>query len=204
MFSDSDEVAESEDEGMTTKKVCGEEEDVEISPQEDRVRTDVQPYDRNEAVPQSATQPAPLTSASLLLRKYVADFEKLPLRFLQCKDRNMSSLDRAVARVLTGEITIEQVNRHHVSKSSVKKRMTRLKNGLATPGRKPTLPRSVEEAIVTYVDDHTNAGMARYRDEVWDKAEQLAREAKVQFTTSWSWWRRFRRRFPTVVPRGGG
>ena len=28
LFSDSDEVAESEDEGMTTKKVCGEEEDV--------------------------------------------------------------------------------------------------------------------------------------------------------------------------------
>ena len=256
LFSDSDEVAESEDKGMTTKKVCGEEEDVvpcsqpdsdveicpnDISPQEDRVdvtkelnrsgrpvraaslgvgqylvaaraaaasracveagprgartdrqrralsqtamrraMTDVQPYDRNEAVPQSATQPAPLTSASLLLRKYVADLEKLPVRFLQCKDRNMSSLDRAVARVLTGEITIEQVNRHHVSKSSVKKRMTRLKNGLATPGRKPTLPRSVEEAIVTYVDDHTNAGMARYRDEVWDKAEQLAREAKVK------------------------
>ena len=277
LFSDSDEVAESEDEGMTTKKVCGEEEDVvpcsqpdsdveicpnDISPQEDRVdvtkelnrsgrpvraaslgvgqylvaaraaaasracveagprgartdrqrralsqtamrraMTDVQPYDRNEAVPQSATQPARLTSASLLLHKYVADFEKLPLRFLQCKDRNMSSLDRAVARVLTGEITIEQVNRHHVSKSSVKKRMTRLKNGLATPGRKPTLPRSVEEAIVTYVDDHTNAGMARYRDEVWDKAEQLARGAKVKFTASWSWWRRFRRRFPTVVPR---
>ena len=170
LFSDSDEVAESEDEGMTTKKVCGEEEDVvpcsqpdsdveicpnDISPQEDRVdvtkelnrsgrpvraaslgvgqylvaaraaaasracveagprgartdrqrralsqtamrraMTDVQPYDRNEAVPQSATQPAPLTSASLLLHKYVADFEKLPLRFLQCKDRNLSSLDR--------------------------------------------------------------------------------------------------------------
>ena len=52
LFSDSDEVAESEDEGMTTKKVCGEEEDVvpcsqpdsdvencpnDISPQEDRV-----------------------------------------------------------------------------------------------------------------------------------------------------------------------
>ena len=52
LFSDSDEVAESEDEGMTTKKVCGEEEDGvpcsqpdsdveicpnDISPQEDRV-----------------------------------------------------------------------------------------------------------------------------------------------------------------------
>ena len=148
-----------------------------------------------------ATQPAPLTSASLLLRKYVADFEKQPLRFLQCKARNISSLDGAVARVLTGQITIEQVNRHHVSKSSVKKCMTRLKNGLATPGRKPTLPRSVEEAIVTYVDDHTNAGMARYREDVWDKAEQLAREAKVKFTASWSWWRRFRCRFPTNVPR---
>ena len=51
-FSDSDEVAESEDEGMTTKKVCGEEESIvpcsqpdsdveicpnDISPQEDRV-----------------------------------------------------------------------------------------------------------------------------------------------------------------------
>ena len=123
-----------------------------------RAMTDVQPYDRNEAVPQSTTQPAPLTSASLLLRKYVADFEKLPSQFLQRKDRNMSSLDRAVARVLTGEIMIEQVNRHHVSKSSVKKCMTRLKNGLDTAGRKPTLPRSVEEAIVTYVEDHTNTG----------------------------------------------
>ena len=113
----------------------------------------------------------------------------------------MSSLDRVVAQVLTGEIMIVQVNRHRVSKSSVKKRMTRLKNGPATPGRKPMLPRSVQEAILTYVDDHTNAGMARYRDEVWEKAEQLAREAKVKFTASWSWWRRFRRRRPTVVPR---
>ena len=108
--------------------------------------------------------------------------KKPPLRFLQRKDRNISALDRAVARVLTGAITIEQVNGHHVSKSSVKKCMTRLKIGLATPGRKPTLPRSVEEAIVTYVDGHTNAGMARYRDEVWDKAKQLAREAKVDQT----------------------
>ena len=173
LFSDSDEVAESEDEGMTTKKVCGEEEDIvpcsqpdsdveicpnDISPQEDRVdvtkelnrsgrpvraaslgvgqylvaaraaaashacveagprgartdrqrralsqtamrraMTDVQPYDRKEAVPQSATQPAPLTSASLLLHKYVADFEKLPLRFLQCKDRNMTTAGTQVS-----------------------------------------------------------------------------------------------------------
>ena len=131
LFSDSDEVAESEDERMTTKKVCGEEEDVvpccqpdsdveicpnDISPQEDRVdvakelnrsgcpvraaslgvgqylvaaraaaasgacveagrrraRTDRQ----RRALSQTAmrremnTQPAPLTSASLLLRKY--------------------------------------------------------------------------------------------------------------------------------------
>ena len=255
MFSNSDELAESGDGGMTTKKVCCEEEDfvpcslndfdVELcphdnSPQGDRVdftkelnrsgcpvpaaslrigqdlvaaraaaasracveagpraartdrqrralsqtamrraMTDVEPYNRNDAVPQCATQPAPLTSASVLLRKYVADFENLPLSFVKCKDRNMSSLDRAVARVLTGQIRMAQVNRHHVSKSSVKKRMTRLKNGLATPGRKPTLIRSVDEAIVTYVDDNTNAGMARYRDEIWDKAEQLAREAKM-------------------------
>ena len=58
----------------------------------------VQPYDHNEDVPQSATQPSPLTSASLLLPKFVVDFEKLLLRFLQRKDRKMSSLDRANRR----------------------------------------------------------------------------------------------------------
>ena len=254
LFSDSDELAESGDEGMTTKKVCVEEQDfvpcslhdfdVELcphdnSPQGDRVdfikalnrsgrpvpaaslrigqhlvaaraaaasracveagpraartdrqrrdpsqtamrsaMTDVQPYNRNDAVPQCATQPAPLTSASVLLRKYVADFEKLPLPFVECKDLNMSSLDGAVARLLTGQIRIEQVNRHHVSKSLVKKHMTRLKKGLATPGQKPTLIRSVDEAIVTYVDDNTNAGMARYRDEIRGRRSNSFRRLK--------------------------
>ena len=49
-------------------------------------------------VVQTSTQLAPpLTSRSLLLPQYVADFEKLPLRYLQGKDRRMSKVDRAVA-----------------------------------------------------------------------------------------------------------
>ena len=32
---------------------------------------------------------------------HFADFEKLPLQFLQCKDHSMSSVDRAVAWMLT-------------------------------------------------------------------------------------------------------
>ena len=65
-------------------------------------------------VVQTSTQPAPpLTSRSLLLPQYVADFEKLPLRYLQGKDRRMSNVDRAVARILIGQITIHQVFRHH-------------------------------------------------------------------------------------------
>ena len=97
-------------------------------------------------VVQTSTQPAPpLTSRSLLLPQYVADFEKLPLRYLQGKDRRMSNVDRAVARILIGQITIHQVFRHHTTKSAVRARMTRLRNGLSTPGRKPSLPNSIEK-----------------------------------------------------------
>ena len=93
-----------------------------------------------------------------------------------------------------------QVNRHHDSKSSVKKRMTRSKNGMATHGQKPPLPCSVEQATATYVDDHTKVGMTQYQDEVWERAEQLAWEAKVKFTASWSWWCHLGRQWPTIVP----
>ena len=154
-------------------------------------------------VVQTSTQPAPpLTSRSLLLPQYVADFEKLPLRYLQGKDRRMSNVDRAVARILIGQITIHQVFRHHTTKSAVRARMTRLRNGLSTPGRKPSLPNSIEKALFEYVDEHVNAGMARYRDEVWEHAETLARRAKVPFTASWSWWRRYVKRWPKVAGRG--
>ena len=106
-------------------------------------------------VVQTSTQPAPpLTSRSLLLPQYVADFEKLPLRYLQGKDRRMSNVDRAVARILIGQITIHQVFRHHTTKSAVRARMTRLRNGLSTPGRKPSLPNSIEKALFEYVDEH--------------------------------------------------
>ena len=153
-------------------------------------------------VVQTSTQPAPpLTSRSLLLPQYVADFEKLPLRYLQGKDRRMSNVDRAVARILIGQITIHQVFRHHTTKSAVRARMTRLRNGLSTPGRKPSLPNSIEKALFEYVDEHVNAGMARYRDEVWEHAETLARRAKVPFTASWSWWRRYVKRWPKVAYR---
>ena len=79
--------------------------------------------------------------------------------------------------------------------------MTRLRNGLSTPGRKPSLPNSIEKALFEYVDEHVNAGMARYRDEVWEHAETLARRAKVPFTASWSWWRRYVKRWPKVAYR---
>ena len=79
--------------------------------------------------------------------------KKLPLTYLQGKDRRMSNVDRAVARMI-GQIIIHQVSRHHTTKCAVRARMTRLRNGLSTPGRKPTLPHSVEQALFEYVDEH--------------------------------------------------
>ena len=73
------------------------------------------------------------------------------------KDRRMSNVDPAVARMI-GKITIHQVSRHHTTKSAVWARMTRLRNGLSTPGRKPTLPHSIEQALFQYIDEH------RWRD----------------------------------------
>ena len=105
----------------------------------------------------------------------------LPLQFLEGKDRKMSAVDRAAVRVLKGEITLEKVGRHRVTKGAVKSRLTRLKNGVQKTGRKPALAMEIEQQLATYIDDHTAAGMCH--------------------GATWGWWRRFKGRWPSVVTR---
>ena len=59
----------------------------------------------------------------------------------------------------------------------------------------------IEQQLATYIDDHTAAGMCRYREEVWDHAEDLARRASLKWSATWGWWRRFKGRWPSVVTR---
>ena len=107
---------------------------------------------------QTSGLPAPpLTSHSSLLPQYVADYENLLFKYLQLKNRRMSNVDRAVARILTGGINLDQVSRHRTTKSAVRARMTKLKNSLSSPGRKPTFPHRVEQTLFDYVDEHVNA-----------------------------------------------
>ena len=73
----------------------------------------------------------------------------------------MSAVDRAAVRVLKGEIGLEKVGRHRVTKGAVKSRLTRLKNGVQKMGRKPALAMEIEQQLATYIDDHTAAGMCR-------------------------------------------
>ena len=56
----------------------------------------------------------------------------------------MSNIDCAVARVLIRQINLDQTSRYRTTKSAVRARLTRLRNTLSTPGRKPTLPPSIE------------------------------------------------------------
>ena len=67
-------------------------------------------------------------------------------RFEKKTRPKMNSVERAVARMI-GQITLHQVSRHHTTKSAVQARMTRLRKGLSTSGRKPTLPHSIEQAL---------------------------------------------------------
>ena len=150
---------------------------------------------------QSCTQPALTPVEQSLNPRFRSDFRHLPLRFLEGKGRKMSAVDRAAVRVLKGEITLEKVGRHRVTKGAVKSRLTRLKNGVQKTGQKPALAMEIEQQLATYIDDHTAAGMCRYREEVWDHAEDLARRASLKWSATWGWWRRFKGRWPSVVTR---
>ena len=62
----------------------------------------------------------------LLHSRFRSDFRHLPLQFLEGKDCQMSGVDRAAIRVLKGEIGLEKVDRHWVTKGALKSRLTRL------------------------------------------------------------------------------
>ena len=73
---------------------------------------------------QSCTQPALTPIEQILDPRFRSDFRHLPLRFLEGKDHKMSAVDRAAVRVLKGEIGLEKVGRHRVTKGAVKPRLT--------------------------------------------------------------------------------
>jgi hypothetical protein len=113
---------------------------------------------------------------------------------------------RGVSQVLTGQVHITKV--HKISRNGIEKAIKRLKNTghiHKRPGPKPILEESIENELLAWIKDYAKAEMARFREECFTKANQLAKEQFLRSADGsgpWQatdgWWRRLMERNPQL------